>query len=305
MYDPELLDFSRIKSIIMKIAFIGLGIMGSRMARNLSKSSASITVYNRTIEKANALKEIGVQVVPSVTEAVADADIVFSMLSTPEVVKSVFVDDTSVLKNMKKGAIWADCSTVNPSFNTFCAQEALKHGVNYLDTPVAGSKPQAENAELVFFIGGNKMYLDVLRPFLETMSKKVIHVGDVGKGSSYKMIVNSMLAQSMAIYAEAVAFGRAMNIDETLLLDVLPNLIVSAPFLKFKAPNIAKDNYEVQFPLEWMHKDLHLASITAYEHKQILPTANAVKEQYAAAVQEGWGRLDFSSIAKYFEKANR
>ena len=286
----------------MKIAFIGLGIMGSRMVKNLVKSPASITVYNRTIKKADALKETGVRVASSVIGAVEDADIVFSMLSTPEVVKSVFIDDTAVLKRMKKGAIWADCSTVNPSFNTFCEREAAKYDINYMDTPVAGSKPQAENAELVFLVGGNKTHLGVLQPFLETMSKKVIHVGGIGKGSSYKMIVNSMLAQSMSIYAEAVAFGRAMEIDDKLLLEILPNLVVSAPFLKFKAPNIASDNYEVQFPLEWMHKDLHLASITAYEYKQMLPTANAVKEHYAAAVQRGWGRLDFSAIAKYFKE---
>jgi len=116
------------------------------------------------------------------------------------------------------------------------------------------------------------------------------------------MIVNIMLAQSMLIFSEAVLLGDKMGISKTFLLDLLPNLVVSAPFTKFKAETIKNDNYDVQFPLEWMHKDLHLATLTAYEHNQPLFLANLAKELYTEATKSGMGRLDFSAIFKYLEK---
>ena len=287
----------------MKIAFLGLGIMGNEMALNLAKNNVDLTVWNRTKKEFSALKEQGATIADSVKDAVKDADIVFSMLSKPEAVSDVFFGEDGALKYMKKHAIWADCSTVNPSFSVEASKKAKALDIRFLDSPVSGSKPQAKNAELIFFVGGDKSSMEEVEPYINMMSKKLIHVGDTGKGTSLKMLVNVMLAQSMLIFSEAVLFGEKMGIDKDFLLDLLPNLVVSAPFTKFKAEGIKKDSYDTQFPLEWMHKDLHLATQTAYEVNQPLYLANLTKELYAGAKQKDMARLDFSSIYRFLEQA--
>lgn len=287
----------------MKITFIGLGIMGSNMVSHLIANNVAITVYNRTPKNLTAYKKENVTIATTIHDAVKDADIVFSMLSTPEVVAEVFFGDNNALSLMKKDAIWADCTTVNPSFSLKCLTEADNHGVTFVDTPVSGSKPQAEKAELIFLVGGEKETLTKIEPYLNMMGKKVLHIGEVSKGSSFKLVVNMMLAQSMLIFSEATLFGEKMGISKDFLLDTLPNMIVSAPFTKFKAPNIKNDTYEVQFPLEWMHKDVHLACLTAYENEQPLYLANLTKELFASAKAEGMGRLDFSAIHRYLENS--
>jgi len=288
----------------MEITFIGLGIMGSRMAFNLAENNVNLTVYNRTTKNNKILKSKSVTIADSLQSAVKEADIVFSMLSTPEAVKEVFFGEAKTLNLMKENTIWVDSSTVNPSFCLKAFTEAEKNNIRFIDAPVAGSKPQSENAELVFFVGGEKETIKEVEPYLNMMGKKILHIGEVGKGASFKMLVNIMLAQSMLIFSEAVLLGEKMGISKDFLLDLLPNLVVSAPFTKFKSESIKNNNYDVQFPLELMHKDLHLATLTAYEQNQPLFLANLTKELFAEAKKRGLGRLDFSAIHKYLEKKN-
>ena len=285
----------------MKITFIGLGIMGSNMAFHLIKNKVNLTVYNRTDKNIDSLRGMDVTIADSLQNAVQDADIVFSMLSTPEAVEDVFFGKGNVLNFMRANTIWVDCSTVNPSFSITSSKKAKASKIQFLDAPVAGSKPQAQNAELVFFVGGSKKIITIVEPYLLMMGKKIIQLGDIGQGSSFKMLVNCMLAQAMLTFSEAVLLGTSLGISKDFLLDTLPNLVVSAPFTKFKAETIKSNIYDVQFPLEWMHKDLHLATLTAYEKKQPLFLTNLTKELYADAKKMGMGRLDFSAIHQYLE----
>ncbi len=286
----------------MKIAFIGLGIMGQRMAANLLKNGVDLTIFNRSKEPVFKLEKLGAKAAPSIEIAVEDADIVFSMLSNPDVVKLYFFGEYGGLSQMKEDSTWVDCSTVNPSFSMAAKNEAEKRGVQFMDAPVAGTKPQAENAELVFFVGGSEKQLERLRPFFEMMGQKIMHIGEQGKGASYKMLVNILLAESMVIFSEALLLGQRMGLDKKFLLETIPNLPVTAPFTKFKAGMIWEDNYEVNFPLELMHKDLHLAAVTAYELNQPLHMANLTKEIYAEANKQGLGRHDFAAIYRYLDE---
>lgn len=284
--------------------------MGTEMATHLLTNSKEhnfeLTVYNRSKEATKELESKGAKVANSVKEAVKDADIVFSMLANPEAVESVFFRENEKNKNalssMKQNALWIDSSTVNPSFSLKSFEEAKKYNVKFIDAPVAGSKPQAKNKELVFFVGATKEEIEKIESYLLMMGSKIMPLGEVGKGSSFKMIVNIMLAQSMLIFSESVLLGEAMGLSRDFLLDTLPNLAVSAPFTKFKAEKIKEEDYEVQFPLELMHKDLHLATLTAYEQNQPLFLANLTKEIFASAKKEGLGRLDFSAIHQFLEK---
>ncbi|MEM6262925.1 MAG: NAD(P)-dependent oxidoreductase [Bacteroidota bacterium] len=284
----------------MKIAFIGLGIMGYRMARNLLKQGADVTVYNRTTEKAQELAAHGANVASTALEAIQGAEVVFTMLSRPEVVQEVAWGNGGFLTGMDAGSIWIDCSTVNPSFTKASAQQAEKHGIKFLGAPVAGTKPHAENAELVFFVGGATETLEIVQPLMEMMGKKVLHIGEsVEQGASFKMLVNSLLAQSMAVFSETFLLGEKMGLSREFLLKALPGLVVTAPFIQAKVGMIESDLYDVQFPLELMHKDLKLVSKTAEEVGQPLFTAEVVKELYGNAVKGGLGREDFAAIHRH------
>lgn len=270
--------------------------MGQRMALNLVNHQVPLTVYNRSAESRQVLAEAGAQVADSFSEAVRGAEVVFSMLSTPEAVEQVMLGE--VLSALPAGALWVDCSTVDPEFSRRCAKTAQAHDLRFLGAPVAGTKPHAEQAQLSFFVGGAARDLEKVRPLLEMMGQKVLHLGEQGQGAAFKMLVNSLLAQSMLVFSEAVHLGEALGLDRDFLLDTLPQLPVTAPFTQAKAERIRQGNYDAQFPLEWMHKDLHLASLCGYQTGQTLPMANLAKELYAQANAQGLGREDFAAIFK-------
>lgn len=286
----------------MNITLLGLGIMGSRMAQNLLEKGVNLRVWNRSAEAMKPLAEAGAQTASSAAEAVQNADIVITMLAKPEAVEAVMHGEKGAMKAMKKGALWMDSSTVNPSFSRYSANLAEAEGIRFLDAPVAGTLPQAANAELIFFVGGKEQDVAQASPYMEMMGKKTMHIGDTGMGTSFKMLVNSMLAQSMLIFSETVLLGEKMGLDSEFLLNTLPNLAVIAPFTKAKAEMIKQDDYGVMFPLELMHKDMHLATTTAYEVGQAMPFANAAKERYADAVEAGLGRMDFAAIHRFLQK---
>ena len=280
----------------MNITFLGLGIMGSRMATNLVKGGADVTVWNRTAAAADIPGLADAKKETDLNTAVANADVVFSMLTTPEVIAETFFGESGVLTHMQKDALWIDCTTVNPSFSRTAAEHATAAGIRFFDGPVAGSKPQAEKAQLAFFLGADAATVEPIKPYLEMMGAKVIPFGKVGQGAAFKMIVNMMLAHSMVVFSEAVHFGESLGIDKEFLLKVIPGLPVIAPFTAFKTDAIRNDDYEVNFPLEWILKDVHLAALTAYEVDQPLHVNAVVQELFAAANRAGMGRLDFAAI---------
>ena len=284
----------------MKITFIGLGIMGTEMVQHLINNGLDITIYNRTPSKMELFTHKNVSIASSFKAAIENADVVITMLSNPDAVKQVMLTDG--ITDMKKNAIWMDCSTVDPEFSRKCAVFCEEKNIQFIDAPVAGSKPQAQQAELVFFVGGKKVAIDQVTPLFEVMGKKFIHLGDHGSGSSLKMVVNIMLAKSMALFSEAVHFGKSLGLEESFLLNLLPNLVVSAPFTKAKAEMIKEDNYSVQFPLEHMLKDIHLALKAGEENNASMPITSSVAGLYDKAMKDGMGRLDFSVIYKYLNE---
>ncbi|WP_445666592.1 NAD(P)-dependent oxidoreductase [Fodinibius sp. AD559] len=286
-----------------KITFIGLGIMGSRMANNLQKNDVNLTVYNRTRSAMDPLIEAGAHGAGSLKDAVEEADIVFTMVSDPNAIEQIALGENGFLSSMKKGALWVDCTTVNPSFSLKEAAEAEKYNLRFMDAPVAGSKAPAEHGELTFLIGGDQSDVEKTRPLIEHMGSKIVHVGETGKGTSMKMLVNSLLAVAMASFSETVLLGEKMGLSKDFLLNTLPDLPVSAPFLKAKAEMIKNNDQETQFPLELMYKDLHLASLSAYEQDHPLLLNNITKELFGQAISEERGREDFSRIFDFMDNS--
>jgi 3-hydroxyisobutyrate dehydrogenase-like beta-hydroxyacid dehydrogenase len=280
----------------MDIAFIGLGIMGSRMVANLLKNEVAVTVWNRSKEPVAAAQQLGATAAATAEEAVRNADLVVSMLAKPEVVETLFLGEKGLLQHMKKEALWLDCSTVNPSFSRRVGAEAKAAGVRFADAPVAGSAPQAAAATLQFFVGAEEALVEPVRPYLEKMSQRVLTFKELGKGSAFKMLVNGALAQSMAVFAETIALGEKLGFEQEFLLNTLSNTPVVAGFVQGKIDKMQSGAYDPQFSLELMHKDLHLATLTAYEQGQPLFMAQAAKELYAQAKMQGLGQSDFSAV---------
>jgi 3-hydroxyisobutyrate dehydrogenase-like beta-hydroxyacid dehydrogenase len=283
----------------MRIGFIGLGIMGSRMANNLNRAKSRLLIYNRTIEKAESLIKNGAEWCDTPAQLAQKVDILFTMLAHPEAVEQLAFGDTGYLENMKPNAIWADCSTVNPSFSKAMAVEAQERQIRFVDAPVLGTKKPAQEGQLVFFVGGKKEDVETLKPYFKIMGKAVNHVGDHGMGASFKMVVNLLVAQNIIIFSEAIALGRALGFSQKMLFDMLLDGPMAAPYLSVKRPKIEEGIYEPDFPLKWMHKDLHLVALTAYENGVALPATNAAKEFFLQAKQSGLGEKDFSAIFDY------
>lgn len=294
------------KSLTMKVSFLGLGIMGSRMAKNLLQNGVDLTVWNRSPEPREKLAKAGAKTAATAAAAAAEADLVISMLATPEVVDEVIITG-GVLGALPKGAIWADASTVNPSFASTCARAAEQAGLRYLGIPVAGTRGPAEKGELKVLVGGPKATLEEVRSVLDGFSSGIIHVGEgYDRGAAFKILVNGMLAQSMLVFSETVLLGEAMGLDRDFLLKALSGLPVIAPFVGMKTEMIKSNDYaDAAFPLELMHKDLHLAVQTAYEVDQPVFLASMARELYGQAKQSGRGREDFAGIHGYLAEPDQ
>jgi len=283
----------------MQIGFIGLGIMGSRMAANLQKAGHKLVVYNRTREKAQTLIDAGAKCCDTPAQLAEKVDILFTMLANPEAVDQAALGNNGFLENMKPNAIWVDCSTVNPSFSKAMAAQAQKRQIRYVDAPVMGTKKPAQEGQLVFYAGGKTEDVKILSPYFEIMGKAVKHVGDHGMGASFKMVANLLVAQNIIIFSEAVSLGCALGFSQEMLFEALLDGPLAAPYLSLKKQKIEAGNYEADFPLKWMHKDLHLVALTAYEKGVALPAANAAKEIFSQAKMAGLGEKDFAVIFEY------
>ena len=283
----------------MKIGFIGLGIMGSRMAANLQKHGHSLAVFNRTRAKAEPLLGPCGTFSDSPAKVADQVDTLFTMLANPDAVEEVALRGNGFLNYLRPNALWVDCSSVNPSFSKKMAAAAATRQIRFIDAPVTGSAPVAAEGRLVFWVGAEGADLETIRPLLLCMGNRIVHVGGHGMGTSMKMVINLLIGNAMAAFAEAMALGEGLGISRKVLFDSLLDTPAIAPFLALKREKIESGNYDPEFPLRWMQKDMHLASVSAYESGVAMPLTNAAKELYRLAMREGHASQDFSAIYDY------
>lgn len=283
----------------MKIGFIGLGIMGSRMAANLQKHGYSLVVFNRTRAKAQPLLDKGASFAESPEKLAEQVDVLFTMLAQPEAVAQAALRANGFLNHLRSNAFWVDCSSVNPSFSKKMATAAAARQIRFVDAPVTGSAPVAAEGKLVFWVGGEALDVKVIRPLLLRMGSRIVHAGGHGMGTSMKMVINLLLGTGMAAFAEAMALGQGLGLSEKMLFDSLLGMPTVAPFLESKREKIESGNYGAEFPLRWMQKDMHLATVSAYETGVAMPLTNVTKEIYRLAMRDGRDPEDFSVIYKF------
>ena len=286
----------------LKVGFIGLGIMGSRMAANLQTRGYNLVVFNRTRDKAEALLRGGATWGKTPVDVADQADILFTMLANPETVEAVALGTEGFLRALRPGAIWVNSSTVNPSFARRMTEEARANGVRYLDAPVTGSKDAAAGAQLLFLVGGDATDLEVCRPLLSSMGTRIVHVGAHGLGSALKMVNNLLGAVSMAAFAEGAALGQALGVPRQTIFDTLLGGPMVAPVVAAKRAKIEREDYEADFSMRWMQKDLHLASISGYEAGVPMPVVNVTKELYRLAMREGYADQDYGAIFAFLNR---
>lgn len=281
----------------MRIGFIGLGLMGSRMAARLQVKDFSLAIYNRSEGVYGAFDD-KVERNATASQCVENSDVVFTMLSTQEAIEEVALGQVGFLNAMKAGSTWVDCSTVSPSFSKHCCEEAAKKGIQFVEAPVAGSTGTAAAGQLVFLVGGVKSTVEPLIPLLNLMGKKVMHVGAVGSASATKLLINYALASAMINFSEIVKAGRGIGLSDDFLFDQLPNFPVMAPFVQLKATKIRNADYSPEFPLEWMVKDINLLEQTLEKSSQTLPMLKLLRSTYREGIKKGQSREDFSSVIK-------
>lgn len=289
----------------MQVGFIGLGIMGSRMAANLHKHGFALTVHNRSEDKAAPLVEQGAAWAATPADAARNADVLITMLAHPQAVTEMAFGTNGFLDALRPGTLWVDCSTVNPSFSRQMADEAKKRGLRFLDAPVAGTKKPAEEGKLTIIVGGDTADVEACQPLFNAIGSRVLHVGANGMGTSLKMVWNLLLATSIVAFSEAMALGQGLGFSQEFLLDTFIGSPMVAPSISGKRAKIEGGDYEADFPLRWMGKDAKLTTDTAYEVGVALPSANLIKELYQLAVQQGLGDEDFSAIYKFFNPQKR
>ncbi|HYW94133.1 MAG TPA: NAD(P)-dependent oxidoreductase, partial [Bacteroidales bacterium] len=216
-------------------------------------------------------------------------------------IKEQAISETGFLDNLRPGATWIDFSTVNPGFTQEMAAEAKRRNIRFVDAPVAGSSLPAEKGELVIFAGGSENDLKDIEPLFNAIGRKTVYLGETGKGTAMKMVVNLILANAMVSFAEGVNLGKSLGLDYETIAGALIGGPVTAPFLSAKNEKIASGNYSAEFPLKHMLKDLFLATLEGYHHNTPLPQTSATRELFALAVKQGLGDLDFSAVYKLLE----
>lgn len=280
----------------MRVGFIGLGIMGSRMAANLQGAGYELRLYNRSAAKGAPLVARGAQWADSPAGAAGGVEILFTMLAHPEAVREMALGEGGFLDALPPGSLWVDCSTLHPSFSREMAAEAHARGVHFCDAPVGGSRQPAESAQLLFLVGGSEADVRRCEPLLMAMGNRVLHVGGVGMGTSLKLVANLLLATSMATFAEAMQFGQALGIPEGMLLQSMGSGPITAPFLASKVQKIAAGDYSADFPLRWMQKDLRMVEQAAGEVGVSTTLGSQANALYQQAIEMGLGDEDFSAL---------
>lgn len=277
----------------LKVGFIGLGLMGNPMAKNILKNGFDLTVYNRTQEKTKEFKKLGASIASSPAELAQQSDVIITMVTGPEDVKEV---TDQIATYAHPGLTVIDMSTIGPSAAQEISEKLAKKDVQFLDAPVTGSVPRAITGELTIFIGGNKKVFDKVKPVLQAMGKTLHYIGPTGKGQAIKLINNLLVGETITALAEGMLLADSLNLPRQSVMDALSDVPAISPFMKLKMPNMVSNNFPAIFSLANIKKDLNLALTEAGKDKNRLPILKLVEKLYSKGIKQGLSDQDLSAI---------
>ena len=282
-----------------KVAFLGLGIMGSRMAANLCRAGFEVHAWNRTRARAEELAaEHGAVVADTPAQAAAAPGIAITMVVDSPEVEAVLLGPDGAAEGLGDGGLAIDMSTIAPSASRALADRLSERGIDFLDAPVTGSKPKAEDGTLTIMVGGDTAGFEQARPLFEAMGSLVLHVGPQGHGSMVKLINNTTAAVNTAAVAEGIALARRAGVDLDKLLEVVGAGSGASAMLDLKARPIIEQDYDPLFKLGHMLKDVRHCLAEAKELGVDLRVAAAAEALYADADAGGHYDDDFAAVAE-------
>lgn len=286
------------------IGFVGLGIMGKGMVKNLvTKIGTPMVVWNRSPEVCAEIKEqYGdlITIASTAADVVKSCPVTYCMLSTEEASVAVFDAPDGVIAGVSEGKIIVDCATLSAERMIDESTRILAKGGRFIEAPVSGSKGPAETGALIFLCGGLQETYEAVAEGLNAMGKAKFLFGPVGKGTEVKLIVNMIMGTMMSAFAEGLSLGKSSDIPLEQLLEVLDLGAMSNPMFRLKGPNMMADTHPTNFPLKHQQKDMRLALDLASQKGVVLPTSTAANDQYlkAMAAPIGAGDEDFSAVMK-------
>jgi 3-hydroxyisobutyrate dehydrogenase len=282
----------------VKLGFIGLGIMGSRLTQRLHSSGWNVQAWNRSPEPARELRQSGVPIAPSIVDLVSNSDVILSCLANDAAVHSVYCDSAGVFSAAKPGTIVIEMSTISPQLSHLLHREASTLGICLLDVAISGSAPAVEAGTVTLLAGGDRDTFEQCAPIYASIAKQWFLMGGGSSGVQMKLVVNLLLGIGMQAVAEAVSLGEHLQLDREVLLNVLSKTTVIPPALVGKLKKIEAEDYAPQFPLRLMSKDMDLIMETARSVGADLAAGCAAKAVLDANLKEN-GDLDLSAITPF------
>jgi 3-hydroxyisobutyrate dehydrogenase len=286
-----------------RIAFIGLGVMGGPIARHLSKAGHHLSVFNRSISKAEKwVAEYGGKAVRSPAEAAADAEAVISCVGTDDDLASVALGRDGAFAAMKKGALFIDHTTVSARIARQLAVEAKGRGLHCVDAPMTGGQAGAENGTLALMCGGSETAVEKARPIMSAYAKRIVHVGGAGDGQTAKMVNQICIAGVLQGLSEAMHFAQCAEIDLDKVFEAISGGAAQSWQMDNRWATMAKGEFDFGFAVDWMRKDLGLAIDEARANGASIPLAAMVDQFYSDVQHMGGGRQDTSALVRRLPK---
>ena len=312
----------------MKIAFIGLGIMGKPMAKNLIKAGHELFVFDRNPAANEEMKAAGANICASSADTVKNVDLVITMLPNSPQVKSVMLEEDKLADAMPKTAVFIDCSSINPVASREIAAELEKRGIDMLDAPVSGGQPKAIDGTLSFMVGGKEEVFNRFKPVLASMGSSVVlcggilgrhfvqeiavvalvrrngklPCGGIGAGNVTKLCNQTIVAVNIAVLAEAMQMGQMCGVEPQKIFEAIRGGLAGSTVMNAKAPMMMDQNFEPGFRIDLHIKDLKNVVDAASAVDAPIPLTQAVLEMMKVLHKDGCGACDHSALLKYFQK---
>ncbi len=286
-----------------RIAFIGLGVMGAPIARHLANAGHALTVYNRTAAKAEAWSAAhGGRVAASPAEAADGADAVFTCVGDDYDLEAATLGGSGVFRVMRRGALFADHTTVSARIARQLAVEGKDRGLHVVDAPVTGAQPGAESGTLSIMCGGTPAAFAAAEPLMQAYAKRIVHVGKAGAGQTTKMVNQIAIAGALQGVSEALRFAQNADLDLDKVFEAISGGAASSWQLLNRWSTMARDEFDFGFAVDWMRKDLGLAIEEARANGATIPVAALVDQFYADIHGLGGGRQDISALVRRLKR---
>lgn len=285
-----------------RVGFIGLGIMGARMAASLRRAGFELSVFNRTRGRAETwVSEHGGRIAESPREAAEGADAIITMVVDGPQVEAMLLGPDGAADGARDGALFIDMSTIAPAAARDMAQTLRERGHGFIDAPVTGSSPKAQDGTLTIMAGGSAEDMATARPLFEAMGEVIVHAGEVGQGQAVKVLSNAVSAINCATLAQALVVGRQEGVDLDALLEVMRSGSAASTMLELKAGPMLEHDFSPLFKLEHMLKDVRLCLDEARRAGAGFPFAGLAGELYSAGIGRGLGEQDFAAVLEVVE----